>query len=985
MDIFDEYQPKFSVYRSLMGNRIRRILLVSTLYDAFVIEEDGSISEQIWSQYVGRRLSDPPEVKRVSRISKALAEIEKGKIDLILAMPRLADGDPFAFAAEVKKKDPDLPFILLVTDPAELSMLPPEDERKSVDKIFLWNNDPQILLAIIKVMEDRLNVDFDTMTGQVRTILVVDDSIAHYSSFLPIMYTVIMDLTRSIMDDGLNDLHKQLRMRSRAKILLAETYEEAIELYRKHRDYMLGVISDVRFPRNGALDPEAGFDLIRSIRAEEPGIPVVLQSAEPEKNRQRAQELKTSFIDKNSPSLFSELRKFMKEQMGFGKFVFRLPDGHEVGSAGSVYEFLDRIQDVPIESLIWHAERNHISNWLMARSEITMSDQLRHRTVNEFDSHEDVRNYIVKVISEVLSEKQDDVVAKFSIRRPATASGFMVLGSGSMGGKGRGIAFMRYMARKLDLNRNFPHIDIAAPPTLVVGADEFDTFLDDNDLKQFSLECEDLNQILKRFSKGELRTELVDALRYYLLRVKKPLAVRSSSILEDSHHQPFAGLYSTYMLPNNSTSESARLAQLLQAIRVVWASTYGPDPKAYFESISHRIEEEKMAVVIQELIGRRHGDAFYPTLSGVGQSYNFYPFGPMKAEEGIANLALGLGKTVVEGGVTLRFNPAHPQVLPQFYTPKEWLNNSQKQFWALKLERERNFLGTDPDESLELLELSRAEADGELDGIASVYSHEDEVIRDSLSGNGPRILTFANILKYNEFPLGELLSGVFDVFRRSMGCPVEIEFAANMRRRPRKSEFKVLQLRPLIASSERGVVEIDDDDRERAWAYTAKSLGNGKQDTIRDIVYVRPETFDRSQMQRIAYEVSRINKKLSDLRRRYILLGFGRWGSNDRWLGIGVKWSQISHAKILMEASLPDFSIDPSQGSHFFQNITSLGIGYLTIQPGKNGAFVDWDWLKSQAAEEETDFLRHLYLPKPVISKIDGRKREAALIKPDGM
>ncbi len=982
MKAADEYTPKFGGYRSLMPNRIHEILFVSNLYDAFILEEDGSLTEQIWSQYVGLRLTDPPHVRRVSSVERALMAIEEGGVDLVLVMIRLSDNDPFEFADRVKKINPGLPVVLLASDPYDVADLPVIKRPKSVDHIFLWNNDTQILLAIIKLVEDRRNLDHDISHGQVRAILLLEDSIVHYSAFLPNMYAVVMDLTRRLIDDGFNDLHKQLRMRSRAKILLAETYEEGMALYERYRKNILGVISDVRFWRNGIHDKDAGYDFIRNIKGETPDIPVVLQSAEPEENRWRAHQIGAEFLDKGSPHLLTDLRRFLKERMGFGDFVFRMSDGREVGRAGDVYEFVHRLAHVPVESVIWHAEHNHISNWLMARTEVTMAEHLRPRRVTEFPSHEDVRRYVIETISAVLADKETDVVAHFSMKRPYQASNFLHLGQGSLGGKGRGIAFIRYLAKRQHFSEDFPEVDIAVPRTLVIGAGEFDTFLDANDLRHYAIESEDEGAIRRRFIEGRVQPQLVDNLRFYLRRIKTPIAVRSSSLLEDSHLQPFAGLYNTYMLPNTAPSRKERLNQLLMAIKLVWASTFGRNPRAYFAATSHRLEEEKMAVVIQEVVGKRHGSYYYPTFSGVGQSVNFYPFGVMKAEDGVAHLALGLGKMVVDGGSALRFSPAYPGILPQFSSPDSWLSASQKQFYALRMDQPHLEEGS-PDANLKLLELSDAEAHGELGSLGSVYLPADHVIRDSLSYDGPRVVTFAGILKYHEFPLAKILKDLFQTFEEAMGCPIEMEFAVNLWPAPKRPELKLLQIRPLIAKGENEQVAVTEEDCNRSWCHTELGLGNGVHRDLTDIVYVKPETFDRAMTRQIADEVGRMNDKLKAEKRGYILVGFGRWGSTDPWLGIGVDWAQIAGARVIIEASRPDFQVDPSNGTHFFQNITSLGIGYLTVPNKRHHAHIDWDWLDSRSIVEETTYLRHVRLDRPTTVRIDGRQHTAVAIKPE--
>jgi hypothetical protein len=982
-DFFDEYRPKFDQYRGLMPRRVRQILLVSSLYDAFIMEEDGSLIDQIWDQYVERRITLPPTIQRVSSVGKALERIEDRHIDLVLAMTRLSGGDPVSFATKVKERRPELPVVLLATDPAELAFLPPPHRRLAVDKVFLWRNDSQIFLSIIKLVEDLLNVDHDTSIGNVRVILLIEDSVARYSAFLPLMYTELMNLTRNLIDDGLNDLHKQLRMRSRAKILHAESFEVGMALYERHSPYMLGVISDVSFWRGGRVDPDAGYDFISQIKREKPHMPVLLQSAEAEVNAERAWSLGASFLDKNAPNMLMDVRGFLKQHMGFGDFVFRTPDGIELASSSNVYELLDALKTAPIESVIYHAEHNHFSNWLAARTEMTIADEIGPRRVAEFASHEEVRAFIVGVISRVLAEKQSSVVAEFSRRRKLEITDFMHLGSGSMGGKGRGIAFVRYLLTRTGLPERFPGIRLDVPPTLVLGAGAFEEFVGRNDLLGYALSMEDPWAISDRFQGGEMDRGLVEDLRSFVATVDRPLAVRSSSILEDSHTQPFAGLYATCMVPNTSNTMIERLDDLVRAIKLVWASTYFPDPKAYFQTIGGRIEEEKMAVVIQEVVGNPHGNHFYPTFSGVAQSHNFYPVGPMRPEDGIAQVALGLGKTIVEGGKVLRFCPAHPKAMPHISSAEDWLEQSQKEFYALRMDRPFASSLPCPDANLDLLPISRAEEDGELAPLASVYSVDDRIVRDGLGMKGQRVLTFAGILKSRTLPMTEALRSLLETFTTAMGCPIEMEFAVDMDGRAGRPDFIVLQLRPLNTGHARESVEIGSEDRERAWLHTTTSLGNGVYEDILDVVYVPPARFDRSRSRAIASEVGRMNEKLTAQGRPYILVGFGRWGTTDPWLGIGTTWAQISGARVIVEASLPDFSIDPSQGTHFFHNMTSLGMAYLSVRASSQDSFIDWQWLESQPVVEETPHLRHARLSGSTAVKIDGREGLAVALKPE--
>ncbi|MBI2900658.1 MAG: hypothetical protein HYY17_10765 [Planctomycetes bacterium] len=979
-----DYQPKFDGFRSLMGKQVRQILLVSSLYDAFVLEEDGLLGDKLLDQYVGWRLKTVPAIRSVSTGTQALKLIQTESIDLVLCMKHLPDMDTYAFAEKVKRKSPDLPVVLLLTDPAELKQVPPPWSRKPIDRVFLWNNNPDVLLAIVKSIEDLANVDHDTATGGVRVVLIIEDTVAQYSSLLCATYKVIMDLTQTLIADSLNDLHRQLRMRSRAKVLLAETYEDAMALYRKYRPYMVGVISDIRFWRDRKPDGEAGLDLARAVRAEVPDMPILLQSNEPERNGRRAQELGVRFLDKNSASHLEDFRSFVVEYMGFGDFVFRMPDGSEVARAANVDEMRRVLRWVPAESVVWHAERNHFSHWLVARTELTIADRLRPMKVSDFPNPEEVRKAIADVIEQGLAEKQSDVVAQFSPRRLREYGSFLHLGKGSMGGKGRSIAFLRYLLARSNLAARYPELRIEVPYTMVIGAEEFSSFLDRNQLRRFALECDDIREICRRFDDAPIAPDLARNLRYYVENVRRPIAVRSSSLLEDSHLQPFAGLYATIMLPNNARDAEQRLAQLVSAVKIVWASTFGPDVKGYFRNIGHRMEEEAMAVVVQDVVGSPHGRYFYPTFSGAAQSYNFYPVSHMLPTDGVAQLALGMGKMVVDGGATLRFCPKYPQLLPQYPTPEDWLHDSQTQFYGLDLDdpgedwKRGNYDGT-----LQLLDLSEAETQGVLQRIGSTYDPDDNVVRDSLGRPGPRIVTFAPILKHNEIPLPPLLSDLLVASREALGCPVEIEFAVDMKGQDAKPVFALLQIRPFATGGERDMVQVGKEHLGRSWCHTHSALGNGVKREIRDIVYVVPRRFDRARTPQIAQEIGEINARLAAEKRPYVLIGFGRWGSFDPWLGIGVNWGQISGVRVLIEAGLAGFNVDPSQGTHFFQNMTALGIGFLSVPHGSDRAFLDWDWLESLPVEAEVGSVRHVRFPRSIEVRIDGRTGRAAALRPE--
>ena len=657
----DSIQHRFDTFRSLMASRVREILLVSSVYDAYIIEEDGTLEERIWQQYADRGLSTVPRIRKVSSVERALETIRTERIDLVLAIVHEETELAFDLAREVKALRKELPVVVLATDPATLPQLEDQPTPRVVDRVFLWQNDPTLLVAIIKYIEDLANADHDARAGGVRLVLLVEDSIAHYSAFLPAIYTAIMEMTRRLIDEGLNHLHRQLRMRSRAKILLAGSFEEALHIYRRYQPYILGVISDVRFMKAGRMDDDAGFELLRLLRREMPELPVCIQSAEPEKNRGRAEALHAFFVDKNSSRIVEDLQRFLRETMGFGEFIFRMRDGRELARAGNPRELLEALRTVPAESILHHAEHQHFSHWMMARTEVRIAEQLYPRRAEDFENAEALRQFLIRTIGNVLDEKQSDIITRFMPGRNPLELQFMRWGEGSLGGKARGIGFLRYLLSRLEVRRLFPDLAIQIPPSLVVCSSEFARFLEDNRLWDLALKGRlPFPELQQRFLKGKLREEMVHDLRSYLQTVREPLAVRSSSILEDSLNLPLAGLYSTYMLPNSDRSLDERLASLLAAVKLVWASTFGDNPRAYFRQTSYRLEDERMAVVVQTLGGCRRGDHFYPTFSGVAQSHNFYPVSYMKPEDGVAQIALGLGKTVVEGGPIVRFCPRYP-------------------------------------------------------------------------------------------------------------------------------------------------------------------------------------------------------------------------------------------------------------------------------------------------------------------------------------
>ena len=981
----DDFDHSFKVFHELMAKKVTEILLVSSPYDAFIMEEEGRLAERIIHEYRGLNLSRPPKLTWVSTAQEALNILSDKEFDLVITMPRLDDMDAFNLGRKIKKICPELPIFLLAHNTNRLLFESKHSDLSAIDKLYVWYGNSDLLLALIKNTEDRMNVASDTQKAKVRVIILVEDSPIYYSSLLPILYKEIVMQTQAVMEESLNDEHRILRMRARPKILVAENYEDAENLFRKFKPYLLSVFSDVRFPRNGITDDHAGFDLLSMIKKEIPDIPLLNLSSE-EANRKKAEKIPAFFLNKNSPTLHSEIRSFFMDRLGFGDFVFRLPDGKEVARVSNLRALEKILPSIPDESVYFHASRNHFSRWLMARSEILLASIIRPIKPTDFKTVKARKEYLVSCIHKRRKELQEGIIADFISGDFDPDADFIKIGKGSLGGKARGLAFMSTQLKEHPLiHEKFKDITISVPKTLVISTEAFDSFLSDNKLKDIPTSDFSDNQIAEIFLQSSLPDWLHNDLKLFIEHITYPLAIRSSSLLEDAQFQPFAGIYKTYMLPNHDPDPEQRLMQLVIAIKLVYASTYLEIPRAYARSTLHRTEDEKMAVIIQQLSGSRHGDYFYPALAGVAQSYNFYPISHMKPEEGIAHIALGLGKTVVEGGTSLRFSPKYPQFLTQFSTVDDILKNSQRFFFALKMvDSPENF--DSPDKESDDATLAKLEIDDVRDHVpvanfSSTYIPEENRIRDSGNVTGYRVLTFASILKYDFFPLPQILTEILKIGRKGMGSPVEIEFSVNIDfNKKKKPEFSLLQIRPMAISLHNRDVEITQKDIKRAFCFSTMALGNGKFEDITDIVYVRPDSFDPARTVEIAAEVGKINQRMIQQNRKYLLIGPGRWGSADRWLGIPVTWNNISGIGAVVETTADNLKADPSQGSHFFHNITSLGISYLTIKENSKD-FLDLKWLKSITPESETNYLRHVKLDRPITLKIDGKKSRAVLIQ----
>jgi len=978
------YGNRFQGFQNLMRLRIRDVLLVSSLYDLYLFEEDGRLYELIRNEYQGLNLSHSPELTRVSSGHDAIKLAkEENRFDLIITTLHIEDMHAIKFAKLVKESGLNIPVVLLAHDNTELNTLLLNEDTSVFDKIFVWQGDFRIIIAIIKCLEDRMNVDHDTKMVGVQIVIAIEDSLRYYSSFLPLIYTEMLKQSQRLIREGINLSHKFLRMRARPKILLCSTYEEAWEYYEKYKEFILCVISDIDFPHQGKQDPRAGIEFAINVKKEHSDIPILLLSNNVQ-NEKQARETGSIFVMKDSPVLLNEVGSFLNQYFSFGDFVFRTPDGVEVGRASDLRSLEEQIKIIPEESIKYHAERNHFSNWLKARTEFWLAHKLRPRKVSDYPSIEALRNYLIQTLRSYRHNRQRGIITDFMKEIFDPNSTFARIGGGSLGGKARGLGFVNTLINNYNVRNQFQNIKIFVPAGVVLGTEVFDQFLDENNLRTFALNCDNDEEITRRFVEAERFPEdILGELAGFLDLMHNPLAVRSSSLLEDSQYHPFAGVYKTFMLPNNHHNALARLNDLLNTIKRVYASTFFQGAKNYIKFTSYRLEEEKMAVIVQKLIGEAYGNRFYPDFSGVAKSYNFYPLPPQIPQDGIVSVALGLGKTVVDGGNTVRFCPKYPTDLIQFYSVKESLSTSQKEFFALQMEADHGFEYSTHDALLKQYPIETAEPDGTLGNVGSTYSADNDTVADGISRPGARVVTFAPLLKYKLFPLPEILELLLDMGTWGMGNPIEIEFAVDMALgKDKPMEFGLLQMRPLVINMEADNFNIEEIDKDSIICSSNQVLGNGIIDDIHDIVLVDPDTFDRAKSREVAKEVSLFNAALLGKNRPYLLIGMGRWGTLDPWLGIPVKWEQIAGAKTIIESGFKEFSVTPSQGSHFFQNITSFMVGYFTIDSHKHEGFIDWEWLQRQETDEKKFFSKLLHFEKPIIVKMNRHKNKGIILKP---
>lgn len=967
------------VYHDLMPFKVKEILLVANLYDAYSIEKEGRFSEHVLGEYHQLSLTSMPRITGVSSEEEIFAQLESKHFDLIIFMVGVEKTLPLQLSGKIKTEFPYIPVFLLLNNNKDIEFFKGHALMKNIDRIFVWNGESKVFFAMIKLIEDKINVENDTRVGLVRVILLVEDSPQYYSRYLPLLYSIVLEQTRRIIEDvSTDELYKVLRMRARPKILLASDFEEAKAILDKYKDFILSLITDVKYEKNGVVNEAAGFELTRYARLINKELPIIIQSHDSENSRM-AYELKTTFIDKNSETLVQDFKSFITHYLGFGNFIYRNTDGVQIAIARSLKEFESYLKVIPDDSLIYHARKDHFSQWLMARGEIQVAKIINPAKVSDFNNTRDLREYLIQVIKQFRNEQNRGKIIPFEESALTDETNVVSLSSGSLGGKGRGLAFINTLIYNYDFEKILPHINIRTPKTSIIGTDEFEYFIERNKLQDRLIEGIDYDEVKIMFLDASLTDTLVKRLKILLKYITNPLAVRSSGLFEDSLMQPFAGIFETYLLPNNHPDINVRLNQLMDAIKLVYASVYSKIARGYIKAINYQIEEEKMAVIIQEVVGNRYENCFYPHISGVAQSYNYYPFAHMKPEEGFAVAALGLGKQVVEGEKAYRFSPKYPDT--EINSPRDQFKNSQVSFYAVDLGKEFINLLEGEMAGLVKLDIDDAERHGTIRHLASVYDVDNNRIVPGLTHAGPRIINFSNILKYNYIPLAETIAATLDVVQEAMGAPVEIEFAVDLNRdKELKASFYLLQIKPLIGSMQDFSFNPEELDSEKVLMLSEKGMGNGLIDDITDVIYIDIAAFDKRNTVEMVSEIEGLNTVMQAENRKYLLIGPGRWGTRDRWIGIPVNWPQISSAKVIVETSLEGYPLDASSGSHFFHNVTSMNVGYFSIQQELSGSWIRWDMLDQQELVQRTKHFKHVRFPKPVIIKMDGKKRIAAAI-----
>lgn len=974
------YEFEEVAFSELMQNRINKILIVCSNYDYYMLEEDGRIDERIFNEYTNLNLRYPPNFIHANSAKRAIKLMDEVKVDLVITWLDIGNYNAFETSKEIKEAYPDVPIAALSFYSSELRTKLQKGNKGIIDFVFHWNGNVDIFLAIIKLTEDRMNANRDINQIGVKAILLVEDSLKFYSRYLPIIYKIILKQTHAFMSEGLNEHRSMMVMRGRPKILLATTYEEGLALFEKYKSNLLGVISDVNYFKDGKRDPNAGFELLKYVRSSQRYFPFLIQSSDIN-NEKIAIKLKGKFLYKHSETLGTDLKNYINKYFSFGDFEFWDPEQMKVlAVAKNLSDFQKALKTVSKESIAYHSKRSEYSKWLKSRALFPLANLFSNVEYEDFEDVEQIRRFLIDAISVYRIYRSRGVIVKFDKDRYDEYLGFARIGEGSLGGKGRGLAFIDSFLKRHKLFRKYDNVHISIPRTVVISTEVFDEFMEQHDLIRFVAKVDDDDEILNKFISKPLPQWALDDVQAFLNVVKRPIAVRSSSVLEDSHFQPFAGVFATYMIPN--TNNDDMLGMVSNAIKSVMASAFFQGSKVYLKATAHTIEEDKMAVILQELTGKQYDDVYYPNISGVARSINFYPIGNEKPDEGIANIALGLGEIIVGGGRSLRFSPSHPKKVLQLSSPDLTLRDTQQYFYGLDLDPKSYKASTSEAINKKKITIRAAKNHPSLKFVASTYDLQNNIIRPGVLHDGVRVVTFDNVLKYNTFPLPEILQDLLRIGQREMRNPIEIEFAINLdvpKGQPRI--FSFLQIRPIIESIESKNELPENFDTADTIIYSESALGNGTYDHIKNFVYVKPETFNSANTRKIATAVEQINKKFSEQNEEYILVGPGRWGSSDPWLGIPVIWPQISSAKIIVEAGLNDFRIDPSQGTHFFQNLTSFKVGYFTINPFMDDGFFDLDYLNKQEACYEDEYLRHICFKEPLTIIIEGKCNKAAIYK----
>ncbi len=981
IEYYNKYKYGDGILRQLMQFRVKKILLISTVYDAFVFERDALLGEQVFGEYMELNLSSPPVIEAVPTGEEALKRMEVEKFDLVITTLHTGKTSPFDVLNSIRECNDDIPVVLLLTSMADMNVVEERlDPDKAFDEIFVWKGDANLFLAIIKSIEDKKNIAFDTKVGLVRVIMLVEDSPHFYSMFLPLLYEEVVKQTQHLIIEELNEREKRHRMRARPKVVLAKNFEEAIEIYETYKNNLVAIFTDMRFTREGKEDDEAGLRLLETLHERGSDLATLILSSEAE-NEEKAKKADTAFLHKHSKHMLHKLRNFIMENLGFGDFIFRDQFGNVLDRAGYLAEFEEKLQFIPEESIIYHAEKNHFSAWLMARGEVELARNIRKMKRKDFESIEAMRRYLVLKVLEVQKLRNRGEIIRFHQYSMPDENEIILLSEGSLGGKGRGLAFLNTLLTRMDKHKLFDGVHVCLPNTAAIGISEYDEFISRNHIdSQIHEELSD-EEIDRIFLSGELSDSLIRKLTRLLERIHYPIAVRSSSLLEDSYSQPFAGIYRTYMLANNDEDLNVRLRQLMDAIKLIYASSYSLGTQQYIEHIGHQLDEEKMAVIIQEIVGTKNEDYYYPHISGVAQSYNFYPIDNQKHSDGMASLAVGLGKMVIEGGNVYRFCPKYPKV--SLMSMEEVISSAQRDFYALDLKS--NQLGLRGYESLTLrkLPLSKAEEHGRLKHLASVFDYQNNRLWPGLGRPGPRIITFDNILKYNYYPLSSAINRLLEIGEAAMGMPVEIEFAVDLDKQNSESEyptFYLLQIRPLAVSASNTIVDLGQHKKDKIILYTEQGMGNGEINDLKNIIWCLPDTFSSIETLDIQMELDEINRMMKEEKEEYILIGPGRWGSHDRFLGVPIQFGQISQARVIVESGIEGFDIPPSQGTHFFHNVVAMNIGYFSVPYQSEGDdYVNWDLLSTMKSKGKWKYFKHIKPQKSISVKMDGKTGKAII------